>query len=124
MRRYLPFTIVAAVALLTLGSATMLYRAKRPRGLTISKEITIQNKRHQSIHVRGNSDAAVTLEEFGDFQCPPCGALAGPIDQLAHDYHPRLRVIFHHFPLITHQHAREAAWARKQRACKPAFGDA
>jgi Na+:H+ antiporter, NhaA family len=121
MRRYLPFTIVAAVALLTLGSATMLYRAKRPRGLTISKEITSKTNDTESIHVRGNSDAAVTLEEFGDYQCPPCGVLAGPIKQLEHDYQPRLRVIFHHFPLANHQHAREAAWAAEAAGLQGRF---
>src|SRR5438128_1142878 len=111
MRRYLPFIIVGAVGLLTAGSGTMLYRAKRPPALTISKEIASKKSDNESIHIRGNPDAPVTLEEFGDFQCPPCGLLAGPIKQLEKDYDPRLRVIFHHFPLITHQHAGEAAHA-------------
>jgi len=112
MRRYLPFVIVAAVGLLTLSSGMVLYRAKRPRALTISSDQTAgRNKGGESIHIRGPADAPVTLEEFGDFQCPPCGALAGPIQQLEKDYGRSLRVIFHHFPLITHQHAREAACA-------------
>jgi protein-disulfide isomerase len=111
MRRYLPFVIVTAVALLAVGSGAMLYRAKRPRVLTIPNENASKTNATESSHVRGQPNAPVTLEEFGDFQCPPCGVLAGPIKQIEHDYQPRLRVIFHHFPLITHQHAREAAWA-------------
>jgi protein-disulfide isomerase len=123
MRRYLPFVIVAAVALLTLGSGTMLYRAKRPRVLTISKESASKTSDAESIHVRGNPDAPVTLEEFGDFQCPPCGVLAGPIKQIEHDYQPHLRVIFHHLPLVTHQHAREAAWATEAADLQGRFWD-
>ncbi len=112
MKRYLPFVIVGAVALLTLGSATMLYRAKRLPVLTIAKDhMASGTDGAKSIHVLGNPDAPVTLEEFGDFQCPPCGVISGPINQLEQDYHPRLRVIFRHFPLTIHQHAREAALA-------------
>lgn len=73
------------------------------------------------MHVRGRADAPVTLEEFGDFQCPPCGALAGPIKQLEKDYDPRLRVIFHHFPLRNHQHAREAACAAEAAGLQGRF---
>jgi protein-disulfide isomerase len=112
MRRYLPFVIVGAVALLTLGSATLLYRAKRLPFLTIAKNhVAPGTDDAKSIHILGNPDAPVTLEEFGDFQCPPCGMLSGPINQLEQDYHQRLRVIFRHFPLAMHRHAREAALA-------------
>jgi protein-disulfide isomerase len=112
MRRYLPFAIVGAVALLTLGSATLLYRAKRLPFLTIAKNhLAPGTDDAKSIHILGNPDAPVTLEEFGDFQCPPCGMLSGPINQLEQDYHSRLRVIFRHFPLAMHRHAREAAFA-------------
>jgi protein-disulfide isomerase len=112
MKRYLPFVIVGAVALLTLGSATMLYRAKRLPVLTIAKNhVASGMDGTKSIHVLGNPDAPVTLEEFGDFQCPPCGTLSAPINQLEQDYRPRLRVIFRHFPLRMHQYAREAALA-------------
>jgi protein-disulfide isomerase len=112
MRRYLPFVIVGAVALLTLVSATILYRAKRLPVLTIAEDHKASGTDGaKSIHVLGNPDAPVTLEEFGDFQCPPCGVISGPINQLEQDYHPRLRVIFRHFPLTIHQHAREAALA-------------
>jgi len=90
----------------------MLYRAKRLPVLTIAKNhVASGMDEAKSIHILGNPDAPVTLEEFGDFQCPPCGTLSGPINQLEQDYRPRLRVIFRHFPLTMHRHAREAALA-------------
>jgi protein-disulfide isomerase len=63
------------------------------------------------MHVRGEAKAPVTIEEFGDFQCPPCGIMAGVMKQAEKEYGSRLRVIFHHFPLAMHAHAREAALA-------------
>ena len=112
MKRYLPVVIVSAVALLTLGSAVMLYRAKRLAVPSSTRNEAVSGMDGaKSIHVLGNPDAPVTLEEFGDFQCPPCGMLSGSINQLEQDYRPRLRVIFRQFPLTMHQHAREAALA-------------
>jgi protein-disulfide isomerase len=121
MRRYLPFIIVALVALITLGAGTILYRSKRPPVLTISKELASKVNSGESPHIRGPADARVTLEEFGDFQCPPCGKLAGPLKQLEHDFDPRLRVIFHHFPLVNHQHARQAAIAAEAAGMQGRF---
>jgi protein-disulfide isomerase len=110
MKRYLPFVIVSAVALITLAGGTMLYHAKGVPLLTISKDrLTPGTSGPESIHIRGKPDAPVTLEEFGDFECPPCGKLSEPINKLEQDYHSRLRIIFHHFPFAIHQHAREAA---------------
>jgi NhaA family Na+:H+ antiporter len=122
MRRYLPFVIVATVAVVTVGSATLLYRAKQRPVLTITKDQTESQKNGtDSVHARGRADAPVTLEEFGDFQCPPCGKLADPINQLERDYDQRLRVIFRHFPLIMHQHARAAALAAEAAAQQGRF---
>ena len=112
MRRYLPFVVVAAVGLLALGTGTMLYRAKRPPVLAIPKNSTApETAGTESIHVRGEANAPVTLEEFGDFQCPPCGKTAGVIRQLEQEYGSRLRAIFRQFPLAIHAHAEEAALA-------------
>lgn len=119
MRRYLPFVVIAAVGLLTLGSGTILYRAKQRPLLAIPKDKA--DERGSTVHALGNSVAPVTLEEFGDFQCPPCAALAGPIRQLQQDYYSQLRVIFRNFPLSTHSHAREAAIAAEAAGLQGRF---
>jgi protein-disulfide isomerase len=111
MKRYLPFVIVVGVALVTLGSGTMLYRAKRPQVKNIPENQTVAVKGEAAAHVRGNPDAPVTLEEFGDFQCPPCGQFAGFVEELLKEYDSRLRIVFRNFPLPGHEHAREAALA-------------
>ena len=125
MKRYLPFVIIAVVGLLALGSGGMLYRAKRAKTSIVPKVMSVTNDRAKEVHVRGPADAAVTLEEFGDFQCPPCGRLAGPILEIEEENHSRLRVIFYHFPLAIHQHALEAAFAaRSVRFTRPLLGNA
>ena len=122
MKRYLPFIIVVVVALVTLASGTVLYRAKRPSVLTIPKSAAVSGSGGaDSIHIRGPASAPVTIEEFGDFQCPPCGKLSDPINQLEREYRPRLRVIFRHFPLPNHAHAREAAFASEAAGLQGRF---
>jgi protein-disulfide isomerase len=106
MKRYLPFLIVVAVALITFGGGLMLYRANLLPEPTAAKDSGTS-----AMHVRGNAKAPVTLEEFGDFECPPCAMMSTAIHQLEKDYGARLRVIFRQFPLAMHPHAREAALA-------------
>ena len=105
MKRFLPFLIVIAVALITFGSGYALYRSKKIAAPSASSGVA------GGIHVRGKADAAVTIEEFGDFQCPPCSTMSGVLHKLGEEYGSRLRLIFHHFPLAVHEHAREAAIA-------------
>src|SRR5437773_5118693 len=124
MRRYLPFVIVAAVALATLVSGAILYRAKRLPALAIPENSTTSAMGGtEMVHVRGRADAPVTVTiiEFGDFQCPPCANLSEPINQLERDYRSRLRVVFRHFPLANHQHAREAALASEAASLQNRF---
>ncbi|MCA1658530.1 MAG: DsbA family protein [Verrucomicrobiaceae bacterium] len=112
MKRYLPFVIVGAVALITVGSGVALYRAKRtPPPAPKKNSMATVAEGNQGLHARGNAKATVTLEEFGDFQCPPCATMAGMLKGIEEKYGARLRLLFHHFPLAIHVHAREAALA-------------
>ncbi len=122
MKRYLPFIIVAVVAIATLGSGAMLYRAKLPHPLTIPEDKSVSREGDaESKHVRGNANAQVTLEEFGDFQCPPCGSISGFLDELVKEYDPHLRIVFRNLPLEMHQHAREAALAAEAAGLQGRF---
>jgi protein-disulfide isomerase len=111
MTRYLAF-IIGAGAFTTLASGTPLSQTTQSHRLMISADDAVSARSPtESIHVRGNPNALVTLEEFGDFECPSCKNLATFLDQLVKEYHPRLRLIFRNFPLAMHQHAHEAALA-------------
>jgi protein-disulfide isomerase len=109
MKRYLPFVIVGLVALLAIGSGAFFYRSKRAANATpnISKAETQAGG--EVVHILGPENAPVTLEEFGDYQCPPCGHLSEPINKLQKEYN--LRVIFRNFPLPNHKWAMDAACA-------------
>ncbi len=122
MKRYLPFVIVIGVALTTLGSGTLLYRAKRQQLKNIPESESVLAKTNtDSAHIRGNPDAPVTLEEFGDFQCPPCGKFSEFVEELLKEYNPRLRLVFRNFPLSGHEHAREAALAAEAAGLQGKF---
>lgn len=50
-------------------------------------------------HVRGGATAPVTLVEFGDFQCPACGAYEPLVRQVQATQGNNMRLVFRHFPL-------------------------
>ena len=122
MNRSLPFVIIAAVAVLTVGAGAMLYRVKERaiRGGGVARPSTSEIG-GEPLHVRGQPRAPVTLEEFGDFQCPSCATTAEVIGKLEQDYGPRLRVVWRNFPLAMHAHALEAALAAEAAGLQGRF---
>jgi protein-disulfide isomerase len=122
MKRYLPFVIIAAIALLTVAAGAMLYRAKQhPLPSADAAPAVVANIDEKTAHVHGEPNAPVTLEEFGDFQCPSCSLVSSIIHNLEHDYGPRLRVVFRQFPLKMHSHALEAAIAAEAAGLQGRF---
>src|SRR5213078_4119823 len=54
----------------------------------------------------------VVLEEYGDYQCPPCGQLYPELTQIEKEYGNQVQIVFHHFPLMKiHKNAMLAAHA-------------
>jgi len=122
MKRYLAFIIVGVVALTALAGSPLLCQTMQPHRLTISADKTMSGRSTtKSVHIRGNPDAPVTLEEFGDFECPSCKNVATFLDQVIKEYHPHVREIFRNFPLAMHQHAREAALAAEAAGLQGRF---
>jgi protein-disulfide isomerase len=63
-------------------------------------------------HVLGNPDAAITVLEYGDFECPYCAAAAPVLRQLVDESDGRVRLVFRNFPLAdVHPYALTAALA-------------
>lgn len=61
-------------------------------------------------HAAGPVDAAVTLVEYGDYQCPECAAARPVVQQLQERFGGGLRVVFRNFPRKqVHPHAQCAA---------------
>ena len=56
-----------------------------------------------------NAHSKVTLVEFGDFQCPACGAEYPIVTQLLQIYNGKINFVFRNFPLPQHQNAQQAA---------------
>jgi protein-disulfide isomerase len=73
-------------------------------------------------HVRGSDQAMVTLVEYGDYQCPYCGAAFPIVKALEDHFGPELRVVFRNFPLRElHAHAEAAAEAAEAAAAQGRF---
>jgi protein-disulfide isomerase len=59
----------------------------------------------------GSPTAALTLVEFGDFECPACRAFHAQVTRLKKRYPNQLAIAFHHYPLSYHRLAYPAARA-------------
>jgi protein-disulfide isomerase len=76
----------------------------------------------QRDHIRGPIEAPVTLVEYGDYECPYCGA-AHPITEAVQAVmDDEIRFVFRHFPLTTmHPHAAGAAEAAEAAGAQGQF---
>ncbi len=59
----------------------------------------------------GPADAAITIVQFAEYQCPYCGKAREAIDQVMKDYDGKVRFVFRDFPLGFHDRAIPAAVA-------------
>lgn len=63
-------------------------------------------------HVKGPENAAVTLVEYSDLQCPACANFHPLMEAIVAQYPEDVRFVYRHFPLMTiHPRAFEGAQA-------------
>src|SRR5919199_5615233 len=73
-------------------------------------------------HIQGPSTAPVTLVEYGDYECPYCGAAHPIVKEVQRRLGDRLRFVFRHFPLTNvHPHAQHAAEAAEAAGAQGKF---
>lgn len=73
-------------------------------------------------HIKGNLQAPVVLVEYGDFQCPHCGAAHPIVKQILKVYKDQVAFVFRHFPLSEiHPYAQIAAVASEASANQGKF---
>jgi protein-disulfide isomerase len=73
-------------------------------------------------HVLGPADAPVTLVEYGDYQCPACGAAHPMVKVILKRLGAKLRFVFRNMPLSEiHPYAELAAEAAEAAAAQGKF---
>ncbi len=110
--------VVAAVAL-----AVFFFRSAEEgqpgTNLTLRNPATVQA---DTLRVKGPEDAVVTLVEYGDYQCPTCGAFHPVVAELMDQFQTQLKLEYHHYPLTSiHPNALAAAIATEAAAEQGAF---
>lgn len=135
MKRALPFIIILVVLA---GAVAVAWSLKEsavsgppvptptaPVANSASPVVTAPRAVHlgaEPPHAIGPANAPVTLEEFGDFQCPPCGMLHPVLKTMEKEFGDKLRVIFREYPLVpAHQHALTAARAAEAAGLQGKF---
>lgn len=132
MKRYLPFLIILILLCLTLGLGLFFYNSSKDQSLASSEISDIATKPlTTSTHInpgadppreKGEKNAPVTMEEFGDYQCPTCGIVHAEIKKIEPSYGKQLRFIFRNFPLTQlHQNALAAAEAAEAAGLQGKF---
>src|SRR5215213_3497948 len=139
MKRILPFIIILVVLGAALGSAWYLTRtipaspatptvpasgSPAPQGSpgTQQKPVVEGVPGAEPAHVLGPANAPVRLEEFGDFECPPCGLFHPILEKMHAEFGDQLQITFREFPLQQlHQHALAAASAAEAAGLQGKF---
>ena len=60
-------------------------------------------------NIKGEKEAAATLIEYSDFQCPACGSYYPIVKKVTEDLSAKVRFAYRHFPLPQHKNAKLAA---------------
>jgi len=139
MKRILPFIIILVVLGLALGSAWYLTRTVPATPAVVGQPAPSTSPGSQAspaieqpvvagvpgaepAHTLGPANAPVHIEEFGDFECPPCGLFHPILKEMEAEFGNQIQVTFREFPLVpTHQHALAAASAAEAAGLQNKF---
>lgn len=84
------------------------------------ERLTVPVGKHD--HLLGPADASATLLEYGDYECPACGATHPLVKAILESLGDQICFAFRHFPLRNiHPHAERAAEAAEGAGAQGAF---
>lgn len=72
-------------------------------------------------HKIGSDSAKVSVVEFGDYECPACGAAQPVTKQIIQNYAGKILYVFRNFPLPQHEKALVAAEAAEAAGVQGKF---
>lgn len=126
----LPVAIIGVVLLAAIGiGGWFLLKGKSDPGVANNSTPTPKNTVPANAPPGGNptwalgpSNAAVTVEEFADFQCPTCAQMHPKVKELRAALGDRVRIVFRQFPLTqVHQWGYDAACAAEAAGLQGKF---
>jgi len=119
MQRYRPFIIITIVLVAAVVGGALLLRSRQDRS-SFNALPTPQSGTQPERKLPDGE--VVTLEEFGDYQCPPCGALHPGLKKLKQEFGSNLNFVFRNLPLTTlHKNALVAAEAAEAARVQDRF---
>lgn len=75
-----------------------------------NKEADNTSNAKPSTHIKGDTKSKVKLVEYGDYQCPYCGAFYPVVSEIVDKYEDKISFQFRNYPLVEiHQNALAAA---------------
>ncbi len=100
-------TVILGIVLLMVG---LIKLGTRPSNGGTNARLTVEVNTND--HIKGAENAAITLVEYSDFECPACASYAPVLKQLLQENPDDLRIVYRHFPLTQiHDNALLASYA-------------
>jgi protein-disulfide isomerase len=139
MKRNLPLVLIATVLVAAVIVTWLLYRSKQsgpspfvttssptPAAASptpaVSASVPVASPTPTAKEPQSPASASVNVEEFGDYQCPPCGFLHPEMKKIEAEYGPRIHFTFHNLPLTgLHKNALNAAQAAEAARLQGSF---
>jgi len=117
-RTLLPLVLIGAALVAALAAGAWYFSASRQG----AGQVAEGERGAEPARALGAESAPVVLEEFGDYQCPPCAQVFPEVEAIKREYGDRLRFVFRHYPVTRiHPHALLAAHAAEAAGLQGKF---
>jgi protein-disulfide isomerase len=130
VKRFLPFGIIGLALVGAMGFGLYLKHPAEGSSLSVSRLSSAAAEAHSLApptkgadppHSKGAVVSKITLEEFGDFECPACGKLYPMLKKIESEYGNRIQIVFREFPLPQHKYAVRASRAAEAAGLQGKF---